>query len=91
MSKPDSILVDHGKIYMAEHFFRVCRQLGVSVRPARDRHDRDNGSLERLVRTMNGVGRGSVAYEIDPHTRVILPKSAVAESFSGQESDDESR
>ncbi|WP_369676410.1 hypothetical protein, partial [Enterococcus faecium] len=32
---PETIVVDHGKIYLSEHVLSVCSRLGISVQPAR--------------------------------------------------------
>ena len=31
---PDTIVVDHGKIYLSEHTRGVCERLGISIQPA---------------------------------------------------------
>ena len=32
---PESIVIDHGKIYVSEHLTSVCQRLGISIQPAR--------------------------------------------------------
>jgi transposase InsO family protein len=32
---PDTIVIDHGKVFVSETFLSACRTLGVSVQPAR--------------------------------------------------------
>jgi len=32
---PDTLVVDHGKIFVSEHLMSVCERLGISVQPAR--------------------------------------------------------
>ncbi|HEV2345630.1 MAG TPA: hypothetical protein VGS97_16145 [Actinocrinis sp.] len=49
---PETLVVDHGKIYLSEHLTSVCRRLGVSVQPARLRTGRDKGPVERFFRTL---------------------------------------
>ncbi len=49
---PDTIVVDHGKIYVSEHINSVCQRLGISIQPARVRVGRDKGPLERFFRTL---------------------------------------
>ncbi|MFE3559456.1 hypothetical protein ACFXKW_32065 [Streptomyces sp. NPDC059193] len=39
---PETVLVDHGKVFVSEHLTSVCRRLGISVQPARLRTGRDN-------------------------------------------------
>ncbi|MGW0556545.1 TnsA-like heteromeric transposase endonuclease subunit [Streptomyces sp. NPDC002926] len=38
---PETIVVDHGKIYVSEHITSVCQRLGISIQPARLRTGRD--------------------------------------------------
>ena len=49
---PESIVIDHGKIYISEHVCSVCQRLGISIQPARVRVGRDKGPLERFFRTV---------------------------------------
>jgi transposase InsO family protein len=49
---PETIVVDHGKIYVSEHLTSVCQRMGVSIQPARLRTGRDKGPLERFFRTI---------------------------------------
>jgi hypothetical protein len=49
---PETIVVDHGKIYMGEHLTSACRRMGISIQPARLRLGRDKGPLERFFRTI---------------------------------------
>jgi transposase InsO family protein len=49
---PESIVIDHGKIYVSEHLCGVCQRLGISIQPARIRVGRDKGPLERFFRTI---------------------------------------
>jgi hypothetical protein len=49
---PETIVVDHGKIYVGEHLTSVCRRMGISVQPARLRTGRDKGPVERFFRTL---------------------------------------
>ena len=49
---PETVIVDHGKIYLSEHLTSVCRRMGVSVQPARLRTGRDKGPVERFFRTL---------------------------------------
>ena len=49
---PETIVVDHGKIYVSEHLNSVCQRLGISIQPARLREGRDKGPLERFFRTV---------------------------------------
>ena len=49
---PESIVIDHGKIYISEHLTSACQRLGISIQPARIRVGRDKGPLERFFRTV---------------------------------------
>lgn len=48
---PDTIVVDHGKIYLSEHTASVCRRLGISIQPALTYKPTDKAVLERFFRT----------------------------------------
>jgi transposase InsO family protein len=49
---PETLVVDHGKIYVGEHLTSVCQRLGISIQPARLRTGRDKGPAERFFRTL---------------------------------------
>jgi transposase InsO family protein len=49
---PETIVVDHGEVYISEHITSVCRRLGMSIQPARLRTGRDKGPIERFFRTL---------------------------------------
>ncbi|MEU3167054.1 hypothetical protein [Streptosporangium sp. NPDC006930] len=49
---PETIVIDHGKVYVSEHVTSVCRRMGISIQPARLRTGRDKGPIERFFRTM---------------------------------------
>jgi hypothetical protein len=49
---PETVVVDHGKIYVGEHLTSVCRQMGISIQPARLRVGCDKGPVERFFRTV---------------------------------------
>jgi hypothetical protein len=38
---PETIVVDHGKIFVSEHLTNVCRRMGISIQPGRLRTGRD--------------------------------------------------
>ncbi len=48
----ETIVVDHGKIYLSEHLMSACARLGISVQPARVYQATDKGALERWFRTL---------------------------------------
>jgi transposase InsO family protein len=49
---PETIVIDHGKIYVSEHLTSVCARMGISIQPARLRTGRDKGPVERFFRTL---------------------------------------
>lgn len=49
---PETLVVDHGKVYVSEHLTSVCRRMGMSIQPARLRTGRDKGPVERFFRTL---------------------------------------
>jgi transposase InsO family protein len=49
---PETLVVDHGKIYVSEQVTSMCRQLGISIQPARVRVGYDKGPVERFFRTI---------------------------------------
>ncbi|MFE7042958.1 Mu transposase C-terminal domain-containing protein [Streptomyces atratus] len=48
----ETVIVDHGKIYLSAHLTSACRRMGMSIQPARLRTGRDKGPLERFFRTV---------------------------------------
>ncbi len=32
---PETLVIDHGKIYVSEHLTSVCQRMGISIQPAR--------------------------------------------------------
>ena len=48
----ETVLVDHGRIYLSEHLMSACARLGISVQPARVYQATDKGPLERWFRTL---------------------------------------
>ncbi|MEV0287938.1 helix-turn-helix domain-containing protein [Kribbella sp. NPDC050820] len=49
---PDSIVVDHGKVYVSEHVTSACARLGISIQPARPYTPTDKAAVERFFRTL---------------------------------------
>lgn len=49
---PETLVIDHGKVYVSEHLTSVCRRMGISIQPARLRTGRDKGPVERYFRTL---------------------------------------
>lgn len=48
----ETVVVDHGKIYLSNHLMAVCRRLGISVQPARPLTPTDKAAVERFFRTL---------------------------------------
>ncbi len=48
---PDTIVVDHGRIYLSEHTLSVCRRLGISIQPALTYKPTDKPIVERFFKT----------------------------------------
>ena len=49
---PETVVVDHGKIYVSEHLTSVCARLGISIQPARPYARPDKAPVERFFRTL---------------------------------------
>lgn len=49
---PETLVIDHGKVFVSEHLTSVCERLGISIQPARLRTGRDKGPVERFFRTL---------------------------------------
>ncbi len=49
---PDTIVIDHGKIYLSEHTRGVCARLGISIQPAIPDKPTDKPALEQFFRTL---------------------------------------
>ncbi|WP_206074630.1 helix-turn-helix domain-containing protein [Antribacter gilvus] len=48
----ETVVVDHGKIYLSNHLLGVCARLGISVQPARPLTPTDKAAVERFFRTI---------------------------------------
>lgn len=73
---PETIVVDHGKIYVGEHLTSACRRMGISIQPARLRMGRDKGPVERFFRTVReGFLQELPGYKgPDVHSRGVAPE-----------------
>lgn len=49
---PETVVVDHGRIYESEVFRQACRLLGISVQSARPYAPTDKAQIERMFRTI---------------------------------------
>ena len=74
---PETIVVDHGKIFVSEHLTSVCQRMGVSIQPARLRTGRDKGPVERFFRTIReDLLQALPGYKgPDVHSRGLDPES----------------
>jgi transposase InsO family protein len=48
----ETVVLDHGKIYLSEHLQSVCARLGISIQPARPYTPTDKAAVERFFRTL---------------------------------------
>ncbi|MEU4360353.1 Mu transposase C-terminal domain-containing protein [Promicromonospora sp. NPDC023987] len=48
----ETVVVDHGRIYLSHHLLGVCARLGISVQPARPLTPTDKAAVERFFRTV---------------------------------------
>jgi hypothetical protein len=49
---PETLVLDHGKIYVSAHLRSVCQRLGFSIQPARPFQPTDKAVVERIFRTI---------------------------------------
>lgn len=49
---PDTIVVDHGKVYLSHHTRSVCQRLGINIQPAIPHKPTDKPTIERFFRTL---------------------------------------
>lgn len=49
---PETVVIDHGKIYVSAHLRSVCQRLGISIQPARPYTPTDKAAVERVFRTI---------------------------------------
>ena len=54
----ETLVVDHGKIYLSEHLRSVCARLGISIQPARPLMATDKAAIERFF---GSIGLGLLA------------------------------
>lgn len=72
----ETVVVDHGKIYLSEHLMAVCERLGISVQPARPLTPTDKAAVERFFRTLReGLLAALPGYKgPDIHSRGAAPE-----------------
>lgn len=49
---PESIVVDHGRVYMSNHIISACARLGISVQPGLPYKPTDKPTVERFFKTL---------------------------------------
>jgi len=50
---PDTIVIDHGKVFVSDTFTRACERLGMSVQPCRPGTPTDKGIVESTLGSIN--------------------------------------
>jgi hypothetical protein len=50
---PETIVVDHSRVFLSETFTRAAATLGISVQPARPKTPTDKGVIERMFDSIN--------------------------------------
>jgi transposase InsO family protein len=49
---PETLVIDHGKVFMSAHVLAVCARLGISIQPAQPHKPTDKPTVERFFRTL---------------------------------------
>jgi transposase InsO family protein len=49
---PETLVVDHGKVFLSAHVIGVCTRLGISIQPAQQYKPTDKPTVERFFRTL---------------------------------------
>ncbi|WP_406085838.1 hypothetical protein [Kitasatospora purpeofusca] len=52
---PETVIVDHGKVYVSEAFLDACTYLGISVMPAREMTATDKAIVERTFSSIKSL------------------------------------
>ncbi len=50
---PDTVVIDHGKVFLSEVFLRAANTLGISVQPAHQQTPTDKAIVERTFESIN--------------------------------------
>lgn len=68
---PETLVVDHGKVFLSAHVIAVCTRLGISIQPAQPHKPTDKPTVERFFRTLReGLIQHLPAYKgPDIHSR----------------------
>jgi len=49
---PETLVVDHGKVFLSAHVISVCTRLGISIQPAQPHKPTDKPTIERFFKTL---------------------------------------
>jgi putative transposase len=49
---PETLVVDHGKVFLSSHVISVCTRLGISIQPAQLHKPTDKPTVERFFKTL---------------------------------------
>jgi transposase InsO family protein len=52
---PDTIVIDHGKVFVSDTFSSACSLLGISLQLARPRTPTDKAIVERTFASINSL------------------------------------
>jgi transposase InsO family protein len=68
---PETLVVDHGKVFLSAHVIGVCTRMGISMQPAQLHKPTDKPTVERFFRTLReGLIQHLPAYKgPDLHSR----------------------
>lgn len=68
---PETLVVDHSKVFLSAHVVAVCTRLGISIQPAQPHKPTDKPTVERFFRTLReGLIQHLPAYKgPDIHSR----------------------
>ncbi|MEU8264673.1 Mu transposase C-terminal domain-containing protein [Micromonospora sp. NPDC048999] len=74
---PETLVVDHGRVFLSAHVIGVCTRLGISIQPAQPHKPTDKPTVERFFRTLReGLIQHLPAYKgPDLHSRGLNVES----------------
>jgi len=64
---PDTIVIDHGRVFVSETFTRACERLGISVQPCRPGTPTDKAVVEATFASINSLFCQHVAAYTGPN------------------------
>ncbi|MEX5712943.1 integrase [Parafrankia sp. FMc6] len=64
---PDTIVIDHGKVFVSDTFTRACERLGISVQPCRPGTPTDKAVVEATFASINSLFCQHVAAYTGPN------------------------